>query len=268
MLAAKQVHFLNTVFAMLCLLALMTYFAIANQLYGRDWSDLLAYIIALRFTVSALRSVSTVFVLFSRFLPEYSSYAMAVEGADRIAKRREHIGQSSISLPCALTLKLGSHARLPSQKRLSIDTSKALFVLVPWRTVRTELDAIASRLEHRLVESVDFARRAIVKASANGRMEDEVRESGVPTIIPMELWRARLAPSDSFFVVVGHRAEAAMGNEQIGSVVVMDDRRIIGGGDRDWLRQNLEPIKAALAAAAAVRETADDDEEDLEDDFE
>ena len=269
MLASKRVHFLNTIFAMLCLLALITYFSIANRMFDRPWSDLLAYVIALRFTVTALRSVSTIFVLFSRFLPEYRGYAMAVEGAQRMAGRRNALSGIATE-PDALIIKLGSRGHWGSSRRITLNAHHALLVLVPWRASRCDMDAIAGRIENRLAEPFQLARSAVVKCASNGHDVTVESASASALLLTGDAWQSQPKLSGRFTIIIDHRPALALNHPAVSNVVVMDERKIIGGGDVAWFKANIDAIRATLESIAVKANVAADDEDeddDLDEEF-
>jgi ABC-type multidrug transport system fused ATPase/permease subunit len=291
MLTPKQIQLLNTIFIMVCLLALLVYFTIDSRVHGRPWADLLAYIVALRFAVSALRQVSGTLAKLSRYLPEYRSYARVVDGANRIARHRRELESGEREWPDHLTIRLGSNAAWNSPRRLTMAVDQVLWVLVPESGTLSdaELGAIAARLEHRFHEPINFAGRARIMSDPglNGHAGISVTaasdaQASCPLIASAKRIRGNsgdgtlvnlLSVPNQFNVLVDSdpgiplQAERWPALQSIAGVVVLNHRKVMGGGDLDWLRRNVGEIKVALSSLAVPegqRESDDDDDDDLE----
>jgi hypothetical protein len=157
MIADKRVQFLNTSFFVVCLFALFIFFGMATKLYDRSWSAMLTYLFALRYAISSLRQVSSIFIKFSKFLPEFRAYTELIDAAERLRRRRERAMARGDALPDSLVLRLGEDRRWNSQARLSIRRGDVVWVLVPARPTRFELEALALRLGTKLEGTPDLA---------------------------------------------------------------------------------------------------------------
>jgi ABC-type multidrug transport system fused ATPase/permease subunit len=291
MIAEKRVQFLNTVFFVVCLLGLFLFFGLAAQWYDRPWADLLSYLVALRFAIGSLRQVSALFVKFSRFFPEYRAYSQFVESAERVRRERQNMRRSESQLPDQLMLKLESAALWNAPAATIINRGQLLWILTPIeKPTEFELREVAWRLSGKLSPPWDLADGAVFgsalavdpQASLDG-VAAQIESGSRTFVIAFQtlsrmsqdfLDRLRELLSNCYIFLVEHRAETVLDSSwtkrlaPVAGVVVMDQRRIIAGGDLEWLARNLPAVQRSLAANTTALDRHADLGEDEDDDFE
>lgn len=163
LLADKRVVLLNTAFFVACLFVLFVYFGVATNRGSRSWAELVSYLVALRFAVGGLRHVSSLFLKFSRYFPEYRAYSNFVEAAAEIRGRRERLAADPPPLPERLSFRI-RRGRWESESRLSIPRTGVLWALTPEFAGHFTLESAACRLEPLCTEPVDLAGRSAIYA--------------------------------------------------------------------------------------------------------
>lgn len=99
-----RMSFVNTQLAVIAFFMLFVYatFTIDNDT-DISWTSVLAYLVALRFAISAANQVTSSLAAISRFMPEFEKYAHFVESAQALATEVEHHGDTA--LPDSLSLR-------------------------------------------------------------------------------------------------------------------------------------------------------------------
>lgn len=160
---------------------------------------------------------------------------------------------------------------------MTVKPGEALAVLVPDSGALEpfELEAIASRLERRMVEQFDFVGRAKIVTHRNGHGAKHVASADDVILISQDAvrnereWIGRGNREGYLFVVDQAFARSGEVPElpPCASVVVMNDRKILGGGDLEWFRVHAAHINdtlKSLARPAEEREDFDDDDDALD----
>ncbi len=286
LLADRRTHMLNTAFFVACLVALLMFFGVQAREHGRPWSDLILYLVALRFAMTALRQVTTLLAKFSRFFPEYRAYGAFGRGAAESRQRRAPVRERGASgngglaaLPEALTVRVGKRGLWDSPRGVKVDRNGAtLWVLMPLAADYVDLEALAARLE-RIDEPVDLATNAMFIARAVDIDDDATAIAAAPMIVLADdvlqrrAVQATLAQARGFVAIVSNRPDAALltitERNMPASVIVMDGSEVLGGGDAAWLKANAQAIAAELARRAdelqqrgALGESEDEEDED------
>jgi hypothetical protein len=145
-LAEDRVHLLNTVFFVVCAFVLFGYFGVAAGRGEQRWSELLLYIVALRFAVAELRRVTALMVMLSRCMPEFSRYRAFVDGAAAVRRSNEFASGQTALLPATLTLRCADSPILNGEPSLEVARGTIVWVLQPWKPTHVDLETIATRL--------------------------------------------------------------------------------------------------------------------------
>lgn len=144
-LDGDRVNALNSVFFFTALLCLFIYVSIFNS--APDWIYILAYIIALRFTVNSLRGVTGTFLLLSRFSPQYHSYSGFVDTAGEISQQRSESTKYNLSLPDNLEFKCEIGGVNDSNNSLVVQKGDIIWVIQSAPPELCELKKLASCIE-------------------------------------------------------------------------------------------------------------------------
>jgi ABC-type multidrug transport system fused ATPase/permease subunit len=274
LLADRRTHMLNTSFFVACLVALLVFFGAQSREHGRPWSDLLFYLVALRFAVTSLRQVTTLVGKFSRFFPEYRSYGTFVRQAMSIHERRIAAGQSDAPTPQALTWRIGRKPQWESPRVVRVNRAEGvLWVLTPLPPEFVDLEALAARLEQLNVEEIDLASNAefIVRASDCEARSREIAAAQClllpDDVLPRRAVQEALSACQGYVVIVSARPDAALlsiqERKECAAVIVLDGGEVLGGGDAAWLKFNIVAIAKELGRRADLsHQVADDLEED------
>ena len=169
LLSDKRVVLLNTIFFVTCLFALFVFFGVATKSYGRSWTELVSYLVALKLAIGALRHVSGLFLKFSRYFPEYREYSHFVQGCQRVREQRRAQPVTIVdaaSAPTSLTIRPGSRTMWNSVTRLSWNQGSILWLALASRPGHFRLESAAARLEARLAEPAALAATAYLQADA------------------------------------------------------------------------------------------------------
>jgi ABC-type multidrug transport system fused ATPase/permease subunit len=270
LLADRRTQMLNTAFFVACLVALLMFFGVQAREHGRPWSDLLFYVLALRFAMTSLRQTTTLIAKFSRFFPEYRAYGSFLAAAEAIRARRAESKLHPQPLPPSLSIRIGKRGLWDSPRALKVamasqdgETAVAamLWALTPLAPDRADLEALAAALERRIDEGVDLATNALFIARLPAMEEHNAAIDTAPIIfIADNMFRRRpaqamLERARGLIVVVGDSvdtARQATGERKADAhVIVVDGQTIVGGGDARWLEANAEAIRAELTRRAA-----------------
>ena len=287
-LADDRAHLLNTTFFVLCVQVLFVFFAIQAGRDGHSWSELLLYIVALRFAVTELRRVTATLVFISRLLPVFVPYRDFMRAAEELRQAHARQRTPKQPLPDRISIHCEGEPMLGSASGLELRRGSILWVLQSWRPSRSDLEAVAVQLERAARQSLDLLTRAqFVNAldgdnpSAGGFHLNGTPGAAIAAAQPshevcmvcgLELKGvddrtvAKFADeiAGGFMVVVAKNPKLALDPSfkllrgRVSGVVVMRDGCVAACGDLDWLKTNLAPIRAALMARTAV---GDDDVE-------
>jgi len=275
LLADRRVHLLNTAYFIACLVALLIFFGIRARDHNQPWSDLIFYVLALRYAMASLKQATSLMAKFSRFFLEYRSYAGFVTDSARTRERRAAIAANPPALPAVLTLRLGRQALWGAPRTLRLRRPGCVLVLTPASQGFADLEAIIVRIEERLDEGVDIATQAVVVSDADALKD---MSPGPTVIMPAGLaarprgleWLAAAQRSAQSLVIIvsDHSIEASNvplpGDST--SVIVMDGFRIVSGGDGAWAANNTGEIDAFLRTEAERSRHRGVDVGDLDDD--
>lgn len=168
-LLPEQIRLLNVVFFVAATAVLFIYAAFQSGSVDWSWSRLLLYIIALRFTISGLQQVASTFARLSRFYPEYRPYIDFVEGAAALRAQHPSSWRETAELPRRMRIRCGKGSVADSSPRLDVDRPGPLWVVLPWKPSRADLEAVARRLEQR---SPDIANLFAVSRFDASRQRD------------------------------------------------------------------------------------------------
>jgi ABC-type multidrug transport system fused ATPase/permease subunit len=280
LLADRRTHMLNTSFFVACLVVLLMFFGVQAHERGRPWSDLLFYLLALRFAMTALRQVTTLLAKFSRFFPEYRAYGEFVEGAAAIRTRREAGSPAGVAvLPSILTLRIGREPIWESQRVIKLSRGDWLWVLMPLAAEHIDLETLAARLEHWVDEDVDLATSAAIIARSVNIDGAATTVATAPMIVinddvlPRRGTDATLRNVPGLVVVASTRPDAALltiiERGAASAIMVADGGEVLGGGDAAWLKANMSSITAELSRRADdARHRADERGDDVAEDDE
>lgn len=269
-LANQRVQALNLVFFTVCLLGLFAFFGVKTQgpESERTWAEFLVFIVALRFMFFGVRQVTARLVKLSRFLPEYRAYSEFIDDAEALRSLNQ---TPAAPLPDVLVFRCGREGRWNSAPRLRVQRGEAVIVLTPHRVTHGMLEAAAARLSGALKEPADLLRRSSLAATEESEADMIISTSGDGPA--GEVGRSpaahRLIVLDDAREALRMLEEGASGEKAAG-VVVLEDRDIIGCGDRNWLAANVHDIETHLIGVRAARAVddeaglADDDDEDEE----
>lgn len=103
-----RLQLVNMALLYLCILSLFIIFYIRSDPFERNWSALLLYFIALRFTFGTLGSVSSLFVKLSRYFSELTVYRAFVKTAEKIKNHQNKTAATSQKWPESLSVKIPS----------------------------------------------------------------------------------------------------------------------------------------------------------------
>lgn len=242
-LADSMVNFINTLFTVACLVALFAYFFTRGD--GR-WSELLLYLVALRFAIGGLGGVTSVLVGLSRFLPEYERLSHFLDAAEDMARRRAE-GKLAETLP--------QQARLvpPGEgPALSVSPGDALWIIAPPPVAAVDRDRILLLLEKRLRPSVNLAPFGVA--------------SNVLCLRPSELGGAQRAQDALTIVLDGFprrlaRARWSNWRDRLAAVLVYDGTVLVAGGDASWYLDNVELVATLVESAKTDGPAAGDADE-------
>ncbi|MEX0885523.1 MAG: hypothetical protein WD009_03695 [Phycisphaeraceae bacterium] len=168
-LLPQQTLLLNTTFFVLAIMVVLLYGAVQTGAAGWSWSRLLAFLVALRVAVGSMKQVTAIFVLLSRFFPEYRRYIEFVTAADRLRRRRQRAADDTPPpLDTALVLRCPRPELAGSVKRLTLDRPGPLWVLLPWSPELADLEAVAARLQRAMRGPGDL----LAASQIPGRVDD------------------------------------------------------------------------------------------------
>lgn len=263
LLADRRVHLLNAAFFIVCLVALLIFFGIQARDHARPWSDLIFYLLALRYAMTSLKQTTTLGAKFSRFFPEYHAYSEFVVGSARTRERRSLERAKPRELPDQLSLRLGKSGRWNSPRMFRIRLPGTVIVLSPLASGHADLEAMMLRFERRVDEDVDLTTSAAFIANGDG--PEEAALGSAPAVAlsgPMAARQrtpAALAPilrSNGRLVFIVHDDPASLDTWPLSAsiadakVLVSDGMRFVAAGDRTWLRDNVAEISAFLEESA------------------
>lgn len=280
LLADRRVHLLNAAFFIVCLVALLIFFGMQAREHARPWSDLIFYLLALRYAMTSLKQTTTLGAKFSRFFPEYHAYSAFVAESERTRERRTAALARPNTLPEGLSLRLGKNARWDSSRMLRMRVPGTLIILTPIAAGHADLEAMLLRLEERAEEDVDLTTHAAFIANGDGPDESNVGDASTIAISGQIAARQRTATNlpnllshmNRFVVIVHDDANdidawpLSQGMKEA-MVLVSDGVRFVAGGDRSWLQANAADVIAFLAETAErlKRRGGDDGVDDEED---
>jgi hypothetical protein len=281
LLADRRVHLLNAAFFIVCLVALLMFFGIQARDHARPWSDLIFYIVALRFAMTSLKQTTSLGAKFSRFFPEYHAYAAFVDDAKHTRTRRVEEFAHPRAVPEMLTLRLGRNVMWESARALRIRSTGTLIVLTPIAPGHADLEAMLLRLEHRLDDDVDLSTRAEFAAQSDRLDEPQFGTAPVLVLSGSIAGRNRAASllkgnpnaAPRLLVVVhddprGLLTSPIMPGSTEWNAIVSDGVRLVAGGRSHWFRAHVAEIDAFLGEQAdtvkrrGATDDALDDEED------
>ena len=275
LLADRRVHLLNTAFFIACLVALLIFFGVRARDHARPWSDLIFYLLALRYAMASLKQVTSLSAKFSRFFPEYRSYARFVTESARTRERRAAVAARPPAVPDMMTLRIGRQARWDSTRTLRLRRPGILLALSPAPQGFVDLEAIAVRIEERLQDDVDIATHAAIIIDADAL--DAIKPAAT-VLMPARVasrprgqeWLvAAQRSAHSLAIIVSESPIEAMNAAspaESASVIVLDGFRIVGGGNRAWLAAHAGEIDEFLKAEAERSRGRGADVGDLDDD--
>jgi ABC-type multidrug transport system fused ATPase/permease subunit len=176
-LADDRVHLLNTVFFVVCVFVLFAFFSIQVGTSDHTWSELLLYVVALRFAVTELRRVTRMMVLMGRFVPLAARFRQFVEGAEALRRARAQSRESTPVLPDEITIECGAHLLWESSECVRMPRGSVLWVLLPWPPGRADLEAIPLRLQHAAREPLTLQGEAVHVVNDHWPVEIEAHSS-------------------------------------------------------------------------------------------
>jgi ABC-type multidrug transport system fused ATPase/permease subunit len=281
LLADRRVHLLNSAFFVTCLVALLIGFGIEARSHGRAWSDLLFYLLALRFAISSLKQTTSMGAKFSRFFPEYRAYSNFVKDSKHTRERREAALANPQPAADSLALRLGRQTMWNSARAVNVGAGDIAWVFWPFSPGHADLEAVAVRIERRLGDDVDFATRAVFVARAEtldaldrkpNQLSSAVFLTGDVAARPRgQRWLEQERRGLRRPVFILHTDPHALLAPEArqpppAAVLVMDVSRFIGGGDMNWLRSNAATITAFLTQQAEMSRHRGSGEDSLDDD--
>lgn len=277
LLADRRVHLLNASFFILCLVALLIFFGIQARDHARPWSDLIFYVLALRYAMTSLKQTTAMGAKFSRFFPEYSAYATFVINSRRTRIDRTSAITQSKSLPDVLTVRIGKQARWDSPRAIRIRTAQPVIILTAMSPSYADLEALALRMEQRLDEPFDLTTHAafVAQVDAIERAPHDnltllVIEGSLATRPRVQQWLSARRPGELLMLAHDDVAAALELPENlrrpIGAVLICDGFRLVAGGELEWLRDHLEPITRFLHEQAESLRGRGGEDDSLDDD--
>jgi hypothetical protein len=289
-LADDRAHLLNTTFFVLCVQVLFVFFAIEAGRNGHSWSELLLYIVALRFAVLELRRVTATMVFISRLLPVFVPYRDFMRAAEEL--RRAHATHEAPDqpLPDRIAIRCEDQPIVSSASGVELRRGSILWVLQSWRPSRSDLEAVAVQLERAANRPLNLLARAQIVTGLNDDSPSPgaLQLNGAPgatrttSLPPHEVHMVsalELKSEDDravaqfmdhaaggYTVMVAKNPRLALDasfklvRDHVSGVVVMRDGRVEACGDLEWLKNNLASVRAMLAS----RKTDEDDDVDLD----
>lgn len=147
-LAAKKTVFVNSVFLIICVFAILISFGIRGDYENASWAALLAYILALRFAWTSLKQVTTVVTNLSRFFTEFERHydldraiRMAIQQAVRQTRALEKDGSFVIGSRGELDPEIGD-----TDSTIEIAQSEAVLALNPFALTGAAMYRLAETL--------------------------------------------------------------------------------------------------------------------------
>ncbi|MCI0363941.1 MAG: hypothetical protein L0Y44_14830 [Phycisphaerales bacterium] len=184
-LADDRMHLLNATFFVICLLGLFGFFAIQMHDGGGSWAAFLMYLVSLRFAISALRHVTSILVNISRYLPHVDRYCRFIERAEQIRKKRLKVNRST-QLPARFAIECSDHQLWNSAAQLEVRLGQAVWILIPWRPMHGDLEAVASALESRLNPPADLFTSAFFLAVPSAEIAPQSGVAAYPASPPIQ----------------------------------------------------------------------------------
>jgi ABC-type multidrug transport system fused ATPase/permease subunit len=159
-LADNRVQALNTTFFFSCFLILFAYFLLMVPSPERSWSELILFVVALRFTISGMRKVTSTIVKLSRFYPEYKTCMEFFDSVEKIRGHRIRTMKDARPLPASLPFRCGSSENGKVEKSVTVKKGQILWVIQPTPLSPGDLKAIAVWLENETRPSVDLLKNS------------------------------------------------------------------------------------------------------------
>ncbi|MCF8069981.1 MAG: hypothetical protein K9L30_15480 [Desulfobacterales bacterium] len=160
-LAVKRVQMINTILFFVCLGALFIYFIFSTSETERNWSLLVAFLVALRFAIQGLKQITGVFIKLSRFFSEYTTFSEFIDGSELIKKNRMESNVQSEQLPQKLDLVYRKTSVSSSDKKISMKKGNIVYVFQPSLPKYGDLKNIAAVLESAIKQKVDIFQNSI-----------------------------------------------------------------------------------------------------------
>lgn len=282
-LANDRVHALNTSFFFICLFGLFLF--INLKAAQPDWAKLLAYLVALRFTLNSLRNVTSTFIILSRFSPEYKEYIDFVNGAGQIRRDRRDHAARDVPFPDHIEFHCGINKFHSPQNSVRVRKGQLIWVLQPDPPGAGVLKTLASRLEVNVKPAVDlftnvsFIPEPCLHSAA--KPEPIISESPAAFINANQLTESRhefinqlfTEGKDRFIFLVSDSAERVLqiskdiGDSRGSCIIIINDGSITGCGEIAWLAENRKDITSYLCSTSSQKVSTsgfdpDDDSEE------
>jgi ABC-type multidrug transport system fused ATPase/permease subunit len=274
-----QVRFANNALFISCTVSLFVFFAIATPNGDRNWSDLLVYLFALRFTFSGLQQISTSLTQILRIFPVCSLYVNFVRTIDRHRKHQIDTMQRfpSVTDLESFEIQYAASSLLNKSERVQVSNPALIWVILPYRLLNGDLKATALRLEQSLsplvslVGDTDYI-EAVHAINSEQPLRNIEAAIASPSSFPkigtqpvafldttlifqedQETLQTYLERYRRIFLVT-HDPERLLKARGICStirkrttgVVILNDLNVVGGGSLYWLIDNLESVRAYL----------------------
>ena len=141
-LATNKIALVNGMFLSICVFLLLIIF---SALIGADeasWAQLLAYVVALRFTWTSVRQLTAALTKLSQFFPEFERFADLVRSAERV-ERSSPPKDRPLSEPVCIQSRGDADAALQSQDGpLELQRGRPVLALYPDRIDRVALERL------------------------------------------------------------------------------------------------------------------------------
>ncbi len=261
LLADRRVQLLNAGFFILCLVAILLYFGVSAAEHGRPWSDLIFYLLALRYAMAAIKQSTALLAKFSRFFPEFHFYSRFIAQCEE-SKAHADAAAAPASLPETLAIRIGRRSRWESQPTIRLHMPACLFVFVPAQPGHADMEAAMLRIQKRLADQHDLANLSTYIVNRDGleRLQTAMHRvavlSGFAASRPefAKIHEQRTDHLPGLMVIVDNDPvrclQLPLPPDHNVHAVVIEDHRLIAGGNLRWLKLHHEEIAQSLEEQA------------------